>query len=210
MLRLFVLVAAMVLAAPVAAHAEPYPVEPPDSGVSDGTVQPGGTVTFSGEGFLPFERISIEVGYDGSDNNAAFFGERERRSDGLVLAAAALPQRVTITTTADENGRFSVEVPLTEVGNATLVATGLTSGVTVTTVVEVVGDGDSGDGDDGGSGGGDSGDSDDSEDGDSDEALPTTGPSGTSLLLVVSSGVGAVLVGTAMLWLVRSRRRTDV
>ncbi|WP_196414236.1 hypothetical protein [Actinoplanes aureus] len=196
---MLVLVGAMVFAAPAAAYAEPYPVSPPDSGVSDGTVEPGGTVTFSGEGFLPFERISIEIGYEGSDNSAASF-ERAPRSDGFVLAAAALPQRVTITTTADENGRFSVQVPLTEVGNATLVATGLTSGVTVTTVVEVVSEGGSGGGDD------DSGD----EGAESDEAaLPTTGPSGEPLLIIVSSGVGAVLLGTALMWLFRIRRRTD-
>lgn len=209
MLRLLVLVAAMVFAAPAAAQAEPYPVLPPDSGVSDGTVEPGGTVTFSGEGFLPFEKISIEVGYEGSDNNAASFGEAPRRSDGLVLAAATLPQRVTITTTADAEGRFSIEVPLTEVGDATLVATGLTSGVTVTTVVEVVEEGGGGGGDtDGDEGTGDD-ESGDEGSGDEETSLPTTGPSGGPLLLAVSSGLGAVFLGTALVWLVRTRRRSD-
>ena len=197
-LGLLALVAAMMFAAPATAYAEPYPASPPNGEVSDGTVQPGGSVTFTGEGFLPFEEISIEVSYGGSDNNAAFSG-RGQRSGGFVLAAATLPQRLaTITTTADENGRFSIQVPLAQAGNATLTATGLTSGVTVTSVVEVIGDGGNG-----GTGGGDNGSND-------DNALPTTGPSGTPTLIMVSSGAGAVLLGVALVWLVRARRRSDV
>ena len=198
-LGLSALVAAMMFAAPVTAYAEPYPASPPDSEVSDGTVEPGGSVTFSGEGFLPFERISIEISYEGSDNNAAFSGQGQR-SGGFVLAAVTLPQRLaTITTTADADGRFTVQVPLAKAGKVTLAATGLTSGVTVSNVVEVIGDGGNG-----GTGGGDNGSNDD------DNALPTTGPSGAPILIMVSSGAGAALLGAALVWLVRARRRSDV
>jgi hypothetical protein len=198
-LGLSALVVTMMFAAPGTAYAEPYPAGPPNSEVSHGTVEPGGSVTFTGEGFLPHEPISIAISYEGSNNTAAFSGQRQR-SGGFVLAAAMLPQRLaTITTTADANGRFSVEVPLAQAGSATLTATGLTSGVTVSSVVEVSGDGGNG----GGGGGGDNGPND-------GNALPTTGPSGTPMLITVSSGVGAVLLGAALVWLVRARRRSGV
>ena len=201
MVSLLVAMFAAVVMAPAAAHAEPYPAETPPASVSDGTVEPGGTVTFSGSGMKPYEEVSIEINYSGSDSGAAY---RPQRASGFVLAA----KRLTITTTADGNGNFSVEVPLTQVGTATLVATGLESGTTVTTTVEVAPDADSGDdgdtddGDDNGGGGG----GDDSDDSD-DVSLPTTGPSSTPLLVAAGTGVGAILLGTGLLLLTRSRRR---
>jgi LPXTG-motif cell wall-anchored protein len=184
----FVAITAAVLMAPAAAHARPYPVEPPASEVSDGTVSDGGTVTFSGGGFLPYEKISINISYSGSNSSAA---SRQSPAGGFVLAAVQLPRRATLTVTADGNGYFSIEVPLTQVGSATLVATGLTSGVTVTANVEVL----------------PPAENVDDEDGD-DGALPTTGPSGGLLLIAVAGGAGAVLLGAASLWFARTRRRS--
>nr|WP_203840498.1 LPXTG cell wall anchor domain-containing protein [Actinoplanes humidus]GIE23440.1 hypothetical protein Ahu01nite_065420 [Actinoplanes humidus] len=196
-LGLLVATITAVLIAPGVAHAAPYPVDPPASNVSDGTVSDGGTVTFTASGFIPFERVTITISYGGGNSSAAFTSQR---NDGLVLAAVTLPRRATITATADAQGSISVEVPLTEVGTATLMATGVTSGVTITQNVKVL---DSDDSDNGGNGGGD-----DSDDTDNDAAaLPTTGPSGTPLLIALAGGLGAILVGAALLFATRSRRR---
>jgi LPXTG-motif cell wall-anchored protein len=184
--------------APVAAHAVPYPADPPPAEVSDGIIEPGGTVTFSGSGFLPFEKITIDLDYGFTDSEAA---ARREPAGGFVLAAAHA-MLAAITTTADANGDFSVEVPLTEPGTVTLMATGVTSGVSVSSTVEVLPtDGGDDGGEDGGGGGGDDGDSDD------DVTLPTTGPSGTPLLIAAVTGGSAVVLGALALWLTRSRRR---
>jgi LPXTG-motif cell wall-anchored protein len=87
-------------------------------------------------------------------------------------------------------------VPLTRIGTATLVATGLTSGVTVTAYVEVVAPPAPHDGSGGGS----------REPADDNQALPTTGQSGARLLAIVSGGVAAVLVGGVLIGLARRRR----
>jgi hypothetical protein len=183
---------ALILAPAAAAQAEPYPAEPPASSVSDGEVSDGGFVVFSGKGFLPFEEISIEISYNGSDSTAALTDA----PGGFVLAG--LPeQRRAINVTADAEGTFSVRLRLTEVGDVTLVATGLTSGVTVVQNVEVVAavdDGDNGnDGDNNAGGGGN---------------LPTTGSDGSVLTYTLYGGLGAILVGAGAIWLARTRRRT--
>ncbi|HEU4348277.1 MAG TPA: hypothetical protein VFR35_10860 [Actinoplanes sp.] len=193
-LSLLIATAAALLIAPAAAHAEPYPAEPPASTISDGTVADGGGVIFSGAGFLPGETISISISYEGSDSTAAFEGESAAR---FVLAAATLPRRAAISVIASEEGTFSIRLKLSEVGTATLVAIGLTSGVTVTQTVEVVAGSD-------GDGGGD-GDDDTSAGGGS--ALPTTGPSGRGLAFTLYVGLGAILAGAGTLWFLRRRRR---
>ena len=212
-----VAVATAVLVAPASAFADPYPAVTPPAAVSDGTVPEGGKVTFSGSGFLPFERISIAITFAGADSSAAF---RPDSAGGFVAAALRLPRQATLVVTADSTGAFSVQVPLSQVGSATLVATGLTSGVTVTAHVEVVAppgddndsdDGDGGDNGDGDNGGGnDGGGNDDGRDtGDGDDrdgALPTTGQSGTRLLTTVLGGAAAVLLGAVLLRFARRRR----
>lgn len=196
MLGLLIATAMALLIMPAAAQAEPYPAEPPASSVSDGEVADGGFVTFSGEGFLPFERISIEISYNGSDSTAAV----KDSSGGFVLAA--LPaQRRAITVTATAEGTFSVRLRLTEVGDVVLVATGLTSGVTVTQNVTVV---DSTGGDDNG----DSGDDGDNNADGGSGNLPTTGSDGSVLTYTLYGGFGAILLGAGAIWLARSRRRT--
>jgi hypothetical protein len=180
---------ALILAPATAANAEPYPAEPPASSVSDGEVEDGGFVTFSGEGFLPFEKISIEINYEGSDSNAAL----KDAPGGFVLAALPM-QRRAITVTASAQGTFSVRLQLTEVGDVTLVATGLTSGVTVVENLVVIADEDGGNDGDNNAGG--------------DGTLPTTGSDGSVLTYTLYGGLGAVLVGAGAIWLARTRRRT--
>jgi hypothetical protein len=191
---LLIAIALAVLVAPGAAHAEPYPAETPPASVSDGTVSDGGSVTFSGTGFLPFEKISIDIGYAGSDSSAAL---GPHPAGGYVLAAARQLRRATLTVTADAQGSFSITLRLTETGTATLVATGLTSGRKVTANVEVLGPSD---GDDNGVTPGDGNGSD------REVALPTTGPSAAPLLASVIGGLSLVIVGGLVVRYARSRR----
>jgi hypothetical protein len=197
-LGLLIATASALLIMPAAAHAEPYPAEPPAATISDGTVSDGGAVTFSGAGFLPGETISISISYGGSDSTAAFDAKPGR----FVLAVATLPRLAAMNVTASEDGTFSVQLTLTQVGTATLVATGLTSGVSVTQTVEVVA------GSDGDSAlGGDSrNDSADTSAG-GGSTLPTTGPSGRGLAIGLYGGLGTILVGAGVLWFTRARRR---
>jgi hypothetical protein len=187
---------ALILAPAAAANAEPYPAEPPASSVSDGEVEDGGFVTFSGQGFLPFEKISIEINYEGSDSTAAL----KDAPGGFVLAGLPMQLRA-VTVTATAQGTFSVRLRLTEVGDVTLVATGLTSGVTVVENLVVVVDEDGG-----GGGDGDGNDGDNNAGGDG--TLPTTGSDGSVLTYTLYGGLGAILVGAGAIWLARTRRRT--
>jgi hypothetical protein len=193
-------VATAVLIAPAPALAEPYPAEPPASSVSEAEVADGGTVTFHGEGFLPGETIAISINYGGSDSNAA----ARATSGRFVPAAMPLRRQAGLTVTASSAGTFSVTLKLTEVGAATLVATGLTSGVTVTQTVEVVAPSEHNDG----AGGGGRDDDDTTTAGGGGNNLPTTGSDGRVLFISLYAGLGAVLVGAALLWLTRSRRRS--
>ncbi|HEX8630069.1 MAG TPA: hypothetical protein VF755_18075 [Catenuloplanes sp.] len=172
--RILVLLLAVAGAAfltPAAVSAAPYPAVPPPGAVSSGTVAAGGAVVFSGTGFIPGETIQIAIGYG--------------QSGGLVK-----------TVTASASGSFSTTVIPTEGGTATLFATGLTSGVTVTATVRVADGGDD-DGDDGAGG----------DDADDDVALPITGTSGRTLAIAVYSGVGAIVLGAGLLWFATTRRR---
>ena len=196
---LLVATAAAVIMAPAAAYAapEPYPAGEPDSSVSDGTVSDGEAVTFWGKGFLPFERISITIIYESSDDTAAF---QQKPAGGFVLAAVQLPRRAGLTVTANADGEFSVRLRLTRVGGVTLVATGQTSGVRVTENVQVV----TSPGTIVNGAGGNNGDDDNG-------ILPITGSSGAPLLIALCGGAGAVLFGTALLlFSLRRRRKTTV
>ncbi len=191
MILLVTLLGSIAVASPAAyAVPAPYPAEPPAASVSDGTVPPGGMVTFSGGGFLPYEHVSITVAWGGSDNAALY-----RPRGGFVLAA----RRTTLSATADGKGYFSISVRLSGSGTATLKAVGLTSGVTVTSTVEVAptpsASNSGADHDTTGGGGGGDGD---------DVALPKTGP---SVLLPAAGGAGAILIGIVLLRVARTRRR---
>ena len=115
--------------ASAATAVETYPAPPAavTGTVSAGVVAPGGTVTFSGQGFLPGETIDVTVDYNNDPNVVAGSGV-----NGLII----LNQRVSAyTTTADDEGNFSTQVTLGEAGTYTLTAVGRESGRTVTATV---------------------------------------------------------------------------
>lgn len=185
MLGLLIATAMALILAPAAARAEPYPAQPPASTVSEGVVNDDDSVVFSGKGFLPFEKISVTVSYGGSDSNAAL----QDSPGGFVLAALPERRRAAITVTATAQGTFSIRLKLSQLGDATLVATGLTSGVTVQENVTVV-------------------DTTGGEDHPAGGALPLTGSDGRVLAYTLYGGLGAVLIGAGAIWLARTRRRT--
>jgi hypothetical protein len=163
-LGLLLAAATAVLAAPTTAHAA-YPDQPPASSVSSGTVSAGGTITFSGSGFRPGETITIKVRYNS--------GATDRFS-----------------TNASSAGTFSINLKLTETGTATLLATGLISGVTATSTVHVTPSN--------GNGGGDVS---------AGDVLPKTGGSGRVMASEIIGGTSAILLGLTALWLTKTRRR---
>lgn len=134
------IISAVVLSGAVAfmgatgAQATTYPAPPPAVAVSDGTVAPGETITFSGTGFTPGETVEITVSSEGS-GTASGGGGRPGMSVGKIVLPTAVS---TLTTVADENGKFSTPVTFNEAGVYTLTAKGLTSGKTQTSVVTVV------------------------------------------------------------------------
>jgi hypothetical protein len=121
------------LAAPVAAHADPtpaptagYPIDTPDSAVSDGTVSEGDAVIFSGHGFLAGEPIQINVSYSAT-------GAALQSTDHVVFIGAAYR-----TIHATSSGTFAISIRLTQTGLATLSAYGTISHVTVREYVHAV------------------------------------------------------------------------
>jgi LPXTG-motif cell wall-anchored protein len=113
------------------AMAGTYPALPPAAGVSDGTVAPGETFTFTGQGFLAGETVTITVTLvTGGAANA-----------GGTAVSAKIPvfqAPQTLTATADAQGKISVPIALNEAGTYSITATGNTSGVTVGPVTVVV------------------------------------------------------------------------
>ena len=127
------LVAAAVLGAPTAAHAEPggaaaaaanYPAPEPAIRVSSATVSTGGAVRIAGKRFLPGEPISIRVKY-----------RITRHSGGFD---SPFPPRVSGDRRADESGKFSAKVRLTSPGYATIKVTGKKSGQSASATVRVL------------------------------------------------------------------------
>lgn len=117
------------------AQATTYPAPAPAVAVSDGTVTPGETITFSGTGFTPGETVEITVSNEGQGTGSGSGAGRPGASVGTIV----LPMEVkTSTVVADASGKFSTQVTLNETGTYTLTAKGLTSGKTQTTVVTVV------------------------------------------------------------------------
>ncbi|MCC3266578.1 LPXTG cell wall anchor domain-containing protein [Arthrobacter gengyunqii] len=172
---------------------ENYPAPTP-GGVSDPTVAPGATVTFSGSGFTPGEAIRVDVDYDNAPVVVPGTGV-----NGIIILAELVN---TFTTNADAQGGFSTPVTLGEAGTYTLTATGLTSGKTITSTVSVdpafandgsgAGDGGSGDGSGAGTGGSD------------DADLANTGAD-SAMLLWGAAGIVAVGAGVASVAVARRK-----
>lgn len=126
------LVAAAVLGAPTAAHAEPggaaaaaaYPAPEPVVRVSSASVSTGGAVRIAGKRFLPGEPISIHVKYRITWQSGGFDGP--------------FPARVSGDRRADDDGKFHAKVRLTSPGYATIKVTGKTSHQSATVTVRVL------------------------------------------------------------------------
>ncbi|MHA7239338.1 LPXTG cell wall anchor domain-containing protein [Arthrobacter sp. TMS1-12-1] len=106
--------------------------------VSDGTVAPGETVTFSSTDglFEPGEAIRITVDRTAGTPSAAGFGPGGAASarGGLIVLNQIVLEK---TINADANGNFSFDVQLTEEGDYTLTAAALDGSPVVTARVVV-------------------------------------------------------------------------
>jgi hypothetical protein len=155
--RLMVLIVGAILLWPSPALAvdDEYAPPPADVTVSAGTVSSGGSVTIRGQ-VAPFDTVTLMA----------------RFADGTT--------KVVATTTADENGFFSVAVTLGQAGLATVTASGSPSGQTATVSVRVLA-----------AGGG----------------LPVTGTDGSQLGTALAVGAGGVAVGTLLVWMAFVWRR---
>ncbi|QDG62549.1 LPXTG cell wall anchor domain-containing protein [Pseudarthrobacter sp. NIBRBAC000502771] len=114
------------------AMAATYPALPPQAAVSDGTVGPGETFVFRGQGFLAGERLIIRVtpGQAPASNGANIAGSRAVAARINVVAEAQ-----TLTAQADAQGAVALPIAINEPGTYSITATGQTSGVTVGPVV---------------------------------------------------------------------------
>jgi len=116
------------------AMAATYPALPPQAAVSDGTVGPGETFVFRGQGFLAGETLTIRVtpGQAPASNGAALGGRAVSARINVVAEAQ------TLSATADAQGAVSLPIAINEAGTYSITATGNTSGVTVGPVTVTV------------------------------------------------------------------------
>jgi LPXTG-motif cell wall-anchored protein len=116
------------------AVAATYPAPPPQAAVSDGTVGPGETFTFSGQGFLAGETLTITItlGANPASTGASIAGGPATSVPGIIPLAID-----PITTTANASGAFSVPITINQNGSYVLTATGNTSGRTASARVTV-------------------------------------------------------------------------
>jgi hypothetical protein len=164
------------------ASAEPYPPAEPTLTVSAGTVVVGNAVTLSGSGFVPGERVAIEVSYGPAA--ALWFTPDGAESEPVAaaLAARSVPAAAVHSGTADADGDFTATETLTVIGRATITAVGAISGPSGPAVITVVAAAD---------------------------ALPATGSSAGGLIwtgVALIGGGGFLLLGMLLL---RRHRRTQ-
>ncbi|TLM84537.1 LPXTG cell wall anchor domain-containing protein [Pseudarthrobacter sp. NamE2] len=119
---------ALVGAAPSMATTITYPALPPQAAVSDGTVGPGETFVFRGQGFLAGESLTIRVtpGQAPASNGANIAGGRS-----VAARISVVSEAQTLKATADAQGVVSLPITINEPGTYSITATGDTSGVTV-------------------------------------------------------------------------------
>lgn len=113
------------------AMATTYPPLPPAAGVDDGTVVPGETLTFTAQGFLAGETVTITMTVVTSGGANA----------GGTAVSAKIPvyqAPITASGVADAQGKISVPLALNEAGTYSITARGNTSGITIGPVTVVV------------------------------------------------------------------------
>ena len=117
------------------AMAATYPALPPQAAVSDGTVGPGESFVFRGQGFLAGERLIIRVtpGQAPASNGANIAGSR-----AVAARINVVTEAQTLSATADAQGAVALPIAINEAGSYSITATGETSGVTVGPVTVTV------------------------------------------------------------------------
>jgi hypothetical protein len=173
------------IAVPTAANADyaPPAVTVPPTAVA------GTPVQFSGTGFKANSPVTISVTYSSSNSTAAYHVAEKGQ---VVLAGLHAPRAVVNTVTTDGAGSFATPVTLTQAGTATITGsgvdpTGAAKSVSATVVVAAAA---------AAAGNG--------------SQLAVTGQNGQLLGTQVAVGVGAVLLGAAMVWLTIVWRRRSV
>ena len=128
---------ALIGAVPAIAANTTYPAPPANSAVSDGTVGPGEQFVFRGKGFKAGEGLTISVtpGARPASTGASVAGRGMTVTGKITLPLAAQ----SFPSAADANGAFSFPLTISETGVYTLTATGLESGISVSSSVTVEG-----------------------------------------------------------------------
>jgi hypothetical protein len=166
-----------------------YPALPPAAGVSDGTVAPGETFTFTGQGFLAGETVTITV-------TVVTSGAANAGGTAVSTKIPLYQAPQTLTTTADAAGKISVPLAINEAGTYSITATGNTSGVTVGPVTVVVAASLAANGNATGSGSS------------ATDGLAATGAD-PSLVLWTLVGAGALAAGATSVVVVRRRAKSE-
>lgn len=174
------------------AMAATYPPLPPQAAVSDGTVGPGETFVFRGQGFLAGESLTITV-TPGNPPAASGANIAGGTSFSAKIPVFLAPQ--TFSATADAQGAVAFPLSISTAGTYSITATGNTSGVTVGPVTVVV----------------------DPSFASSGAPLATTGGGAglantgadSGLVLWTIVGAGALAAGAASVVVVRRRAKTE-
>ncbi|MDQ0689819.1 LPXTG cell wall anchor domain-containing protein [Arthrobacter sp. W4I7] len=116
------------------AMAATYPALPPQAAVSDGTVGPGETFVFRGQGFRANEPLVITVTPGQAPaSNGAGVGNR-----AVAARIAVVTEAQNLSATADAQGAVALPIAISEAGTYSITATGTQSGVTVGPVTVTV------------------------------------------------------------------------
>lgn len=201
---------ALVGSAPAVAQGR-YPVIPPQAAVSDGTVGPGETFTFSGQGPFRGERLIIRVT---PGNAPAASGANIAGGRSFAGKISVFTEAQTLTTQADQDGKFSVPVAIQEEGSYLLTATSEVSGYSVGPVRVVVAPGFANGGASGANAGGNNGTPGSSAGRGASLASTGSGLANTGadsgLVLWTLVGAGALAAGATSVVVVRRRAKAEV
>lgn len=182
-----------------------YPVIPPQAAVSDGTVGPGEQFTFSGQGPFRGERLTIRVT---PGNAPAAGGANIAGGTSFSSKISVFVEAQTLSTQADNEGKFSVPVIIREAGSYLLTATSDVSGYTVGPVRVVVAPGFANGGASGANASGNNGTPASASLSNSGSTLAATGAD-AGLVLWTVVGAGALAAGAASVVVVRRRAKAE-